>query len=298
LQGLEAVLSVLKKEAEQGEKPQPPVDPRRWTSADQSADEPPLCEDEGITATGPTAHDHAVVRVRSGDGRSSEMRVDVRLRIEYVRPSQGPDLIFGRPLDLQAGDIWIHLDNDGRGSLFDRVIAIAEGHARFASLRHSRTKWKEVIQAMVLRCNREGSLVDVGGSPDYSDLLRKLRMQGATIESATAIRLWVDGSVMAPGSVESIKAVGLYVGDRDLVDNAAIYDKMFNQIRSIHRVIGRQLNGHILKLFRNVKLAQIVPEVPEDPHGLPVQEVLETVDLLEVLAVIAPPNPTAKEAMP
>jgi hypothetical protein len=72
--------------------------------------------------------------------------------------------------------------------------------------------------------------------------------------------------------------------------SAKEFDRAFRRIRGIHQGIGRRLNTAIRQQFKNFAGNQ--PEAPEEVApvldsrlGLPLEELLETVEYLQVLSV-------------
>ena len=93
--------------------------------------------------------------------------------------------------------------------------------------------------------------------------------------------------VIGPSSAESIVAVGKISGTETLVSQSSQLDYAFRHIRSIRRGIGRRLSGVIRKSFRRV--ANAAPDPPaeelDDRLRVPLEELLETIDLAEVQSV-------------
>jgi hypothetical protein len=92
------------------------------------------------------------------------------------------------------------------------------------------------------------------------------------------------GHVIGPDDLSSIKAVGDVVNFEPLVRNAREFDKAFRTIRGVHQGLGRRLTRAIRESSRNLVGSDERQEADPltDYIWLPMTELLETVDLVEI----------------
>jgi hypothetical protein len=94
---------------------------------------------------------------------------------------------------------------------------------------------------------------------------------------------------MGPDDVSSIRAAGKLAGVDSLERNAQAFDKAFRTIRAIHQGVGRRLARMIRESSR-----YLVEDEPSGSFGdhlwLPINELLETVDIAEVIERRDPPR--------
>jgi hypothetical protein len=200
--------------------------------------------------------------------------------VEFIRPDEGDDILRNVCRSLRAGDVVLRVDEEGRASVFDHVVELAEGQPEMQYLSRWRQAWRAAVEGMAAKY-RAGQRID------YRRLLEALQRAGAPIESELAVRLWVEEIVIGPLSVASIIAVGRISGVEVLVSQSNQFDDAFRRIRSIRRSIGRRLSSIVRKSF--VRQAGAVPEAPfddlDDRLKVPLEELLETIDLAEVESV-------------
>ena len=211
--------------------------------------------------------------------------------VECVRPSDPNDILRLVSTELKPGDVLLRMEEGGRASLFDRVVELAEAQPQMQYLAAFRRSWRRAIHNMVARHK------EAYGGIDYGAMLRSLQSAGATIESELTIRFWIQDQVIGPEKVSSIVAVGRVSGSPEVVHQAKEFDRAFHRIRSIRQGIGRRLNGAIRRSFRH--FAEGTPdqsaEQLDDRLRIPLDELLETIDLAEVISVgshveILPPH--------
>lgn len=209
--------------------------------------------------------------------------------VECVRPTSPNDLQRLTPDKLQPGDVILRMEEGTRTSLFDRIVELAEGQPEMSYLASFRHAWRTAIQRIVAQYSDERGI-------NYGLMLKALQREGATIQSELAVRFWVRDQVIGPEASSSIKAVGQVSGSTTLVREAKQFDRAFRTIRGIHQGIGRRLNSAIRKSFTH--FAGGLPEEAasrlDDHLGLPLEELLETIDLAEVTAVSS--NPESRPA--
>jgi hypothetical protein len=122
---------------------------------------------------------------------------------------------------------------------------------------------------------------------EYGKVFHALQAAGAPISSEQTVRLWMHDQVIGPEAVESIEAVGQVSGSGALVAQAKRFDAAFRSIRAIHQGIGRRLSSAIRQSFRHLHFGEVKTRVErlDDRLGIPLDELVETVDLAEVLSV-------------
>lgn len=201
--------------------------------------------------------------------------------VECVRPSSGEEIWRIPPRSLKIGDVLLRMENsEVRGSLFDQMVHLAEGQPEMDYLASFRRAWSEAVQKIVARHRTSWGI-------DYGKVFKALQAAGAPISSEQTVCLWMHEQVIGPEAVESIEAVGQVSGSGALVAQAKRFDAAFRSIRAIHQGIGRRLSGAIRQSFRHLHFGEVKTRVErlDDRLGIPLDELVETVDLAEVLSV-------------
>ena len=153
-------------------------------------------EDEAEAST--SADDLRIVRRVEGlrNGETVALFLDEQRTYEVVPHSGADRLAFYYPPQLAPGDIVLLTDSAGRTSVFDQMLAIVEGTPRLRTLSSYRRAWNAAVRQL-----REQGMGSAG--LDYSITLRKLRQNGADIESELTVKNWIDGSVIGPAKASS-----------------------------------------------------------------------------------------------
>jgi hypothetical protein len=199
--------------------------------------------------------------------------------VEVVSKSNPDQLSRLLPTELESGDIIVLLESEARGALFDRVVTLAEDQPDLHDLRAYRRKWQESMRVMA----QKYALPE----RSFTRVLADLRSAGSTITTELSVQNWVFGRVMGPDDLSSIKAVGEVTGIQALVQHATKFDRAFRTIRGIHQALGRRLS----RAIRHSAKAFVESEAGSEFDGLgeymslPLNELLETVDLAEVTGV-------------
>lgn len=200
--------------------------------------------------------------------------------VECVRAARPDDICRMIPTHLRPGDILLRMDDGGRTTLFDRIVELAEDQPEMQFLAGFRQIWRRSVQVVVSR---------FGGhySTDYRAMLRVLQTNGARIQTEQTVRNWALDYVIGPDEISSIVAVGRVSGDSLMVRQAKDFDRSFRRIRGIRQAIGQRLNNTIRKSFKTFAEGSVDPYAfeLEDRLGIPVDELLETIDLAEVISV-------------
>jgi hypothetical protein len=178
--------------------------------------------------------------------------------------------------ELEIDDILILVEEDARYSLFDRVVELAQDQPDFRYLAAYRKSWQDAMRMLSAKyeCAQHG----------YGKALEDLRSAGSSISTELSVRNWVMGHVIGPDDLSSIKAVGDVVNFEPLVRNAREFDKAFRTIRGVHQGLGRRLTRAIRESSRNLVGSDERQEADPltDYIWLPMTELLETVDLVEI----------------
>ncbi|MCA1642184.1 MAG: DrmE family protein, partial [Acidobacteria bacterium] len=184
------------------------------------------------------------------------------------------------PHELLLGDVLLRMDEGGRTSLFDRIVELAEDQPEMQYLATFRHVWRRAVQRLVARFGGQWG-------PNYVGMLLSLQSYGATIQSDQTVRSWVQDYVIGPDEVSSIIAVGRASGSEALVRQAKQFDAAFRRIRGIRQGIGRRLNSTIRKSFRHFTEGTVEPGAYQldERLGIPLDELLETIDLAEIISV-------------
>ncbi len=205
--------------------------------------------------------------------------------VECVRKSAPEEVSRIAASDLTKDDVLILVEEDARGSLFDRVVDLAEDQPELQHLATYRKQWQEAMRVLAAKynCARKG----------YWTLYADFRAAGSTISTELSVRNWLLGRVIGPDRVSSIRAAGKLAAMAALDRDAPEFDKAFRTIRAIHQGLGRRLSRAIRASSHY--LADQEDMTTTDSFGdyiwLPVDELLESIDLAEVLAASPEPKP-------
>lgn len=198
--------------------------------------------------------------------------------VECLRRSATEDtMVQIAARELTPGDFLIIVEEDARGSLFDRIVQLAEDQPDLQYLASYRKQWQQAMRILESKyqCERYG----------YTKLYIDLRSKGSSITTAVSVANWVLGRVMAPDDPSSIRAAGRLAGMDALDRDANDFDKAFRTIRAIHQALGRRLSRLIRQSSRYVSdPEEAASQEPGDDHiWLPANELLETIDVAEIL---------------
>jgi hypothetical protein len=191
--------------------------------------------------------------------------------VECLRKDDQDGIIQCSPSELNVGDTIIIIAESARGSLFDRVVQIAENQPELQYLASFRRQWQEAMKTLQekYQCSTQG----------YEQIYMDIRENGSTISTTLSVRNWVTGRIMGPNDKSSIIAVGRVAKIDAIEKNAAAFDDAFHTIRTIHQTLGRKLTRTI-----HNSLIEGDDDNNADALWLPVSELLDTVDLAEILS--------------
>jgi hypothetical protein len=186
---------------------------------------------------------------------------------------------------LNAHDVLILIEEGGRGSLFDKVVDLAEEQPDHQYLGAYRRAWRDAMRLLASRYNK-------GSATDYQTMLAVLRAAGSNISTELSVRNWVLGRVIGPDDLSSIQAVGYVTQIDSLVRDCRDFDRAFRTIRSIHQGLGRRLTRAIRESSRQFVGGATKEEIEALGQyiWLPLAELLETVDLAEVIEIKRQPQ--------
>lgn len=192
--------------------------------------------------------------------------------IECIRKNEPDEISEWTADELSIGDTVILVEESARGSLFDRVVRIAENQPELQYLAAFRRQWQEAMKALASKydCDNKG----------YWQLYNDLRNKGSNISTTISVRNWVLGHVMGPTDISSIIAAGRLTGIASIERNAKELDNAFRTIRTIHQTLGRRLTRTIYESSRYL----VDEDEGEEKKALwlPVNEILDTVELAEI----------------
>jgi len=265
------------KEEEQRPTP-PPATP--WD--DDSEDDDTALEDLGDApiAASPDDVECLPVRVNARWLGACRLFLATDAPVEFIRPPKADLIKKLFPVELEPGDVLLRVEDGKRAGLFDRIVELAEHQARYSHLAAFRTRWRAACRQLAERYSD-------GQNVDYAALLKDLRANGAPITSELAVRWWIRELVIGPEKATSIAAVGKLLADPALVDQTRAFDSAFRQIRGLRQGLGRRLSTAIRRSFRHLEFAGAgeSSDILEDQLGLPVDELVESLELAEVLEV-------------
>lgn len=201
---------------------------------------------------------------------------------EIVRPEQEGDVLRMPVEEVREGDVVVCMDADGRLGLFDRMAALAAEQPEMAYLTTVRQLWLDALEALVLRFRGSTKRVD------RSAMLEALKAAEPRfrVRSELTLYLWARDEVIGPEDEASITAVGKVLESPRIVKLAPELHRAFRQIRGIRQGIGRRLSGLIRRAFHLAATDAARDDTGLDERLLlPLDELLESVDLARVLAI-------------
>ena len=196
--------------------------------------------------------------------------------VECIKENRSSEIVECAPEELQLGDKLVLIEESARGSLFERVVELAQSQPELQYIAAYRRQWVEAMKTLAIKyeCSFRG----------YSRLHRDLQANGSSILTTISVRNWILGYVMGPTDVSSIRAVGVLSGRKPIVDDVHGFDKAFKTIRKIHQALGRKLTQTITQTSR--LLADEDSESNQrESLWLPVNDILDTVDLAEICEI-------------
>lgn len=224
-----------------------------------------------------------LIEVRSHSEGRGTVLMTKDSAVDCVRLSLDEELRRVTAAELQVGDVILLIGESKRTGLFETIVELAERQPLMEYLAAFRRRWRIAVQALAARYSSHNVI-------DYATLRRDLKREGATIESEAAIRLWVQGHIIGPETVESIKAVGIVAGNPAVAGQAKEFQRAFRKIRGLRRGIGHRLSNIIRASFKHLALGDAPPrsEALDDRLGIPFDELLESIDIAEVMAIRVP----------
>lgn len=76
----------------------------------------------------------------------------------------------------------------------------------------------------------------------YSEILRRIRQLGSSIQATETVRNWVKADVMGPDDPEDVRRMGEVLGSEVLKNNWRAVARSLETIRRLHRVVATELN--------------------------------------------------------
>jgi hypothetical protein len=203
--------------------------------------------------------------------------------VDCMRLSVDEELLRVSARDIKVGDVMLLLGENKRAGLFEIIVDLAECQPAMQYLAAFRRQWRVAVQVMAAKFFSNSAV-------DYGRLLQTLRSEGATVRSEEAVRLWVRDQIIGPETVESIRAVGLVARNQAVSGQAREFQRAFKKIRGIRRGIGHRLSAVIRSSFKHLAAGADIrkSDALEDRLGIPLDELLETIDVAEVVGIGAP----------
>lgn len=137
---------------------------------------------------------------------------------------------------LRPGDVIVVVDGLQRRQVFDLLLDRLQRDPR------ARPLWVDVHywQSTLRRRTREK-----GHGPE--EVLREIQARGSRIRTATAVRMWLNGTVMGPDDPEDLRRVGEAYGDPVLMVAWREIGRSLERVRIMNRVLGRWLSRVIVE---------------------------------------------------
>lgn len=150
-------------------------------------------------------------------------------------------ILDGPPRDLKPGYYIILLDNNERKSLLDLIIEIFD-------LEKSIDKylikiWKEKLIEFIEEHNLS-----------YKEFHELYLQEGGERRYQTLLN-WIKGNILAPENSMDLLVVGRVLKNEEIMENYQIIEQEVNNLRNIHRIVGRKLK----KIIKEVLKGRIDP---------------------------------------
>ena len=212
--------------------------------------------------------------------------------VECVKPADPEKLVKVPPRALATGDVLPQIDERGKTSVFETIISLLDAQPTMRPVTAARRQWQIALVRLIDQRRLSRHLLDdFAPTLDYSKILLDLQKEGATVQTEQSVRGWINGQTIGPDSVGSIRAVGIVSGSEAVSNNAGDLDRAFRKIRALHQGVGRRLAGALRKSVKSFATTGMT-SAPEDIDAhlrLPLAELIESIDFVEVLAVSADP---------
>lgn len=277
LSGIGELWSAAKKAEESHKKAEEPT----WYG--EASDEEPESDIDTTVLDAEAINACVLLTVRSrAEGRGT-LVMPRDFAIDCVRLSVDEELRRISAGDLKTGDVILLLGTAKRAGVFETIVDLAERQPSMEYLGAFRRQWATAIQSLASRYASRGT-------HNFSRLLTDLKREGASVESEAAVRLWVHGEIIGPETIESIRAVGILARSTAIEKQAKEFQRAFRKIRGLRRGIGHRLSNLIRKSFADLALGEAVhaSDGLEQRLGIAFEEILETIDIAEVVAVGQP----------
>jgi hypothetical protein len=185
--------------------------------------------------------------------------------------------------ELREGLVLLRVDDAGRTSVYDQLVQVAHAQPEYRELEKWTTRWQQGLLAAVRR------YTDGRGRVDYRRLLRDLREEGADIQTELAVRNWVDGTALGPGSVASIRAVGTLAESLTLRDHPRRVYEALEGVRALHRAIGQRVSRAMAGAVAQASASQTSfldgSDILDARVVVPLEELLAAVDFCEIVSI-------------
>lgn len=258
------------------------------------SEEPDGGGDEESIAIGGLTEPCTLLKVRMTNTQASKEIGYLYLSTEgttdcYI-PGQGDDdLVSVANEEIEPGFILIRTDQEDRQTLFDRILQLADAQPTMKYLKVWRQYWLEAIDRLVQK-HADGR----AKRGTYQQLQAQLAKVGVRVSNMT-IRNWVLGETIGPGSLTSIKAIGLLSQHPTVQQYPEQVDAAFRQIRTIHQALGRRISTRLQTLGKVVQQGQgqnnkggktTKREIQLDPAlSVPIDDLLDLLQFWEVVEI-------------
>ncbi len=136
---------------------------------------------------------------------------------------------------LKRGDKVLIIKGNARNNLYDLIIEEIENQPMLDLDIKYIEYWQDCI-------NEAFKIKDM----TYEEVQKKLKDLGSDISSSGTVGNWIRGDIMGPSDPKDIERLGLILGRNELIRAWARIDTALKRIRSIHKIVARQLNKAII----------------------------------------------------
>jgi hypothetical protein len=214
----------------------------------------------------PTARDDKSRWIVFTDGTRMLCRSSDSIRI--LKPDD-MDTTVVKPEELKSGDNVIIVNGSVRDAIYDEILKqMEEVPERWYDLNLIRF-WQTKIREGFFERNLS-----------YNELHSALKAEGTSIQTASAIANWLNGSVMGPSDPEDIRRMGVVLNIEALKKNWVEINDALRRIRAINRVIARCLNEMVIHgALGTIRESEIIDL---EEYGISMDELLDSVEIKTV----------------
>lgn len=217
--------------------------------------------------------------IKSNERGKGKIWVPEYGHVEFIRPQESSDLIRSSAEKLKKDDLLLIVDNSQQNGIFERLIEIADSSPQINYISVYRNIWRKAVNVLSTKYQTDE------GRINFESMYQALQQQGIKITTLQTIRNWVNDIVIGPEDVDSIVAVARVSGISEMSKHVKEFNNAFEDIRKLHRCIGRKVASAIRKSFKIVVNEDVtsLDEELQDYLDLPLNEIINAIEVVTVL---------------